>query len=255
MSHVIFTILQVALSFINIETAVKVIDMIKIYKQHGAHPSSDVISGLLDLFLVEPGFDPDLYKHVLEEENKKGIRDDEVSYSAKPADFPYDDNCKPSYSMPMPIRSNIPVENASSFSQKSTVFEDKRESTKTEISPSIFNGSMAASLRDDWDDEDDEIINNTKVSSDEFQDYIKFPVSIPVTQNDKSSYKTEYNSTKSNQEEVLQKNKPISDERFNMKMNSSTYRHLDLKPRSVPSSSSTPLPPGNSNKLPPKPPV
>lgn len=223
--------------------------MIKIYKQHGAHPSSDIISGLLDLFLVEPGFDPDLYKHVFEEENTKDMGD------AKPADFPYDDNCKPSYSMPMPIRSTIPVDDASSFSQKSAVIEDKGESSKTEISSSVFNASMGASLRDDWDDEDEEIINDTKVSGDEFQDYLKFSVSIPVSQNDKSSYKTEYNSTKSNQEEVLLKNKSISDERFNLKMNSSTYRHLDLKPRSVPSSSSNPLIPDFSNNLPPKPPV
>mmetsp|Transcript_33816 Transcript_33816/g.32269 ORF Transcript_33816/g.32269 Transcript_33816/m.32269 type:complete len:1231 (+) Transcript_33816:59-3751(+) len=236
----------VALSFINIETAVKVIDMIKIYKQHGAHPSTDIISGLLDNLLIEPGFDPDLYKDVLEEESSQDVKGNDVSYSVKPAEFPFDDNCKPSYSMPMPIRSTTPVEKVS-FPQKNTLsagIEEKRGVEEINSRSLILKDSMAAaSLRDEWDDEDENDINNNKDFSDEFQDCVK-SVSIPLTQNDGSSIKIEYD-----QKEVLQKHKPIFDERFNSKTNSSTYRHLELKPRS------NPLPPNLSNGLPPAPPV
>jgi hypothetical protein len=221
--------------------------MIKIYKQHGAHPSTDIISGLLDLLLIEPGFDPDLYKHVLEEESTQDVKGNEVSYSVKPAEFPFDDNCKPSYSMPMPNRSTIPVEKTNFF-QKNTPLvgiEEKRDSEKIASPSSILKDSMAAaSLRDEWDDEDDNDINNNKDFSDEFQDGVKSSVSIPLNQSEGSSLKIVYD-----QKDVLQKYKPIFDERFNLKTNSSTYQHLELKPRSHP------LPPNLSNGLPPAPPV
>lgn len=261
----------------NIEAAVKVVDMIRIYKQHGAHPNSDIISGLLDLFLIEPGFDPDLYKHVLEEEST--VRDDVApSYGGKPSDFPFDDNCKPICSMPMPIRSTIPAGVISSFSPKNTTppkIKDERVSVKVEIpsSGSVLNASMAALLRDEWEafNEDEENIEKDTVRSDKTS--IECSVSIPLLQSDNSSLslcKLEHYSDvaiaiensfskdislKSDQKEVMQKRKTISDKNFSIKMTSSTYQPLQLKPRSISPSLSLPLPPKSSNKLPPTPSV
>jgi hypothetical protein len=75
---------------------------------YNPNPNPKCDPGLLDMFLVEPAFDPDLFKDILEEQGNRG---QQAAFPESPASIPFGHNSsdpesaqwKSQYTLPMPV--------------------------------------------------------------------------------------------------------------------------------------------------------
>lgn len=220
--------------------AVRVLDMIAIYKKNGVSAVCDITPGLLDSFYIDPAFDAELYKESAEPAVVPTESDSKTAATGQLDTFD-SESYRPVYSMPMPS-------SAAAMALKkagSARLIETSAKKSPELNPFIVDESLAA----EWA----ELFENNEVSAKSATSTPSLPGNLPPP----PGFTDESPNTQSKlspppglaPRQVTYESRLAVDESHEQLKEAAVpvaeYRHLVLQPRSVP------MPPPQSISSPP----